>query len=68
MVGFAGVRHFAQLDGWEVVAVSRRTPMPVDGATFISVDLLDARQCDAFASRVLGFVGVWRIRFLNANR
>jgi nucleoside-diphosphate-sugar epimerase len=52
LVGFAGVRHFAQLDGWEVVAVSRRTPMPVDGATFISVDLLDARQCDEVFSQM----------------
>lgn len=46
MVGYAGVRHFAKLDGWEVVAVSRRTPAPFDGATFISIDLLDARKCD----------------------
>ena len=28
LVGYAGVRHFAKLDGWEVVAVSRRTPAP----------------------------------------
>jgi nucleoside-diphosphate-sugar epimerase len=46
LVGYAAVRHFAKLEGWEVVAVSRRTPDPIEGATFISIDLLDARRCE----------------------
>jgi nucleoside-diphosphate-sugar epimerase len=46
LVGHAAVRHFARLDGWEVVAVSRRTPPPVEGAEFIPIDLLDARACE----------------------
>src|SRR5437879_1665661 len=46
LVGYAAVRHFAQLKDWEVVAVSRRTPMPVADATFVPVDLLDRRRCN----------------------
>jgi nucleoside-diphosphate-sugar epimerase len=52
LVGYAAVRHFAKLDGWEVVAVSRRTPAPIEGATFISIDLLDARRCDEIFSQM----------------
>ena len=46
LVGHAAARHFAKLDGWEVVAVSRRIPPPVEGAEFIPIDLLDARACE----------------------
>jgi nucleoside-diphosphate-sugar epimerase len=52
LVGHAAARHFAKLDGWEVVAVSRRTPLPVEGVTFISVDLLDARRCEEVFSQM----------------
>jgi nucleoside-diphosphate-sugar epimerase len=52
LVGYAGVRHFARLDGWEVVAVSRRTPPSVEGAEFISVDLLDPRKCEELFSQM----------------
>ena len=52
LVGYAAVRHFAKLEGWEVVAVSRRMPDPIEGATFISIDLLDARQCDELFSQM----------------
>ncbi len=45
LVGSAAVRHFARLSDWDVVGVSRRTPEGVAGATFISVDLTDERQC-----------------------
>jgi nucleoside-diphosphate-sugar epimerase len=52
LVGYAGVRHFARLDGWEVVGVSRRKSGPIDGAGFISVDLLDARHCESIFSQM----------------
>jgi nucleoside-diphosphate-sugar epimerase len=45
LVGFAAVRHFAGLDNWEVVAISRRLPAAVDQVTFISVDLHDQQRC-----------------------
>src|SRR6516165_5218467 len=45
LVGFAAVRHFAGLDNWEVVAISRRIPAAASGATFISVDLRDQQRC-----------------------
>jgi nucleoside-diphosphate-sugar epimerase len=45
LVGHAAVRHFANLADCEVVAVSRRIPAPVEGAKFLSVDLLDQRRC-----------------------
>ena len=44
VVGLAAVQHFASLPGWEVVGLSRRPPLPVEGATFVSVDLADAEQ------------------------
>jgi nucleoside-diphosphate-sugar epimerase len=45
LVGYAAVRHFAQLPGWETVGVSRRIPNGVDNATFISVDLTNSARC-----------------------
>ena len=41
VVGLAASRHFASLPGWEVVAVSRRKPDDLGGATHMSVDLTD---------------------------
>ena len=52
LVGYAAVRHFAQLKDWDVVAVSRRTPMAVAGATFVPVDLLDPRRCNEVFSQM----------------
>jgi nucleoside-diphosphate-sugar epimerase len=45
LVGFAAVRHFAMLDDWQVVAISRRIPSGVERATFISIDLQDRERC-----------------------
>ena len=39
------MRHFAGLDDWAVVAVSRRIPGAVEGVSFISVDLQDQQRC-----------------------
>ncbi len=47
LVGYAAVRHFATLAGWETVGVSRRIPAgPPPEAELISVDLLDAEACE----------------------
>jgi nucleoside-diphosphate-sugar epimerase len=46
VVGFAAVKHFASLPGWDVVGLSRRPPArlaPV--AQLVSVDLADAAAC-----------------------
>ncbi len=45
LVGFAAVRHFASLEDWDVVGVSRRIPDGLDGATLLSVDLQDKDRC-----------------------
>jgi nucleoside-diphosphate-sugar epimerase len=45
LVGSAAVRHFAQIDGCEVTAVSRRVPCGIRNATFVSIDLLDRERC-----------------------
>jgi nucleoside-diphosphate-sugar epimerase len=45
LVGFAAIRHFAALENWEVVGVSRRIPAAVGQVTFISVDLQDQKRC-----------------------
>ncbi|MDA1004704.1 MAG: NAD-dependent epimerase/dehydratase family protein [Chloroflexi bacterium] len=46
LVGHAAVAHFASLPDWEVVAVSRRIPDDLPGATLLSVDLTDAAACE----------------------
>lgn len=45
LVGFAAVKHFAQLEDWDVVGVSRRIPSGLEDATMISVDLQDKARC-----------------------
>jgi nucleoside-diphosphate-sugar epimerase len=45
LVGFAAVKHFAHLPDWEAVGVSRRLPPGLEGATLISVDLMDKARC-----------------------
>jgi nucleoside-diphosphate-sugar epimerase len=45
LVGYAAVRHFSSLDDWEVIAVSRRPPLDLGRAKFVSVDLTNERQC-----------------------
>jgi nucleoside-diphosphate-sugar epimerase len=46
IVGYGAIKHFASLPDWEVVGLSRRTPNPVPGVEFISLDLLDRPRCD----------------------
>ena len=45
LVGYGAVRHFGPRDDWQTVAVSRRTPLDLCGAEFVSIDLMDERQC-----------------------
>jgi nucleoside-diphosphate-sugar epimerase len=45
LVGYAAVKHFAQLPDWEVIGVSRRLPDGLQGATLIAVDLQNKAQC-----------------------
>ena len=45
LVGFAAVKHFAQLEDWDVVGISRRIPSGLEDATIISVDLQNKAQC-----------------------
>ena len=44
VVGRAAIERFSQLDGWEVIGVSRR-PHGIDGAVLHSLDLLDTQRC-----------------------
>ncbi|HYL38071.1 MAG TPA: SDR family oxidoreductase [Bryobacteraceae bacterium] len=45
LVGYGAVRLFGKLPDWEVLAVSRRAPSPIESVKFLSVDLLDAARC-----------------------
>jgi len=47
VVGYAAVKHFIAESGCDVVGVSRRMPLDLDGAAFVSVDLNDADACRA---------------------
>src|SRR5262245_54092138 len=45
LVGFAAVKHFAQLPDWETIGVFGRLPEGLGGATLVSVDLTDQKRC-----------------------
>jgi nucleoside-diphosphate-sugar epimerase len=45
LVGYAAMKHFADVPECEVIAVSRRKPDETFGARFVAADLADARQC-----------------------
>ena len=52
VVGYSAVKHFAAVPGCEVVGLSRRLPIDLDGAgtTLVSVDLNDADAARAVVS------------------
>lgn len=47
LVGYAALKHFAALDGSEVIGVSRGVPKEAAGATVLPLDLTDREQCEA---------------------
>lgn len=51
VVGESAVAHFAALDDWDVIAVSRRAPEPVAKGSFrhMAIDLQSPEACRAFA-------------------
>jgi nucleoside-diphosphate-sugar epimerase len=54
LVGHAALRHFGAVGGREVVALSRRRPRDLYGASFAPVDLSDTAQCAAVAPALQG--------------
>jgi nucleoside-diphosphate-sugar epimerase len=53
LIGRAAIEHFAALDDWDVVGVSRRVPDDlVGGADLLSVDLTDPGACNATFGRM----------------
>jgi nucleoside-diphosphate-sugar epimerase len=49
LVGYAAMKHFAAVEGCEVIAVSRRRPAETHGARWLPLDLTDAAACAALA-------------------
>jgi nucleoside-diphosphate-sugar epimerase len=45
VVGFAAAKHFSRLPEWDVVGISRRTPLRSHGAEHLSVDLTSQEAC-----------------------
>ena len=54
LVGNAALRHFGASDACEVVALSRRKPRDLHGATYVQADLTDAAQCARAAAQLRG--------------
>ena len=54
LVGNAALRHFGASDACEVVALSRRKPRDLHGATYVQADLTDAAQCAGAAAQLRG--------------
>jgi nucleoside-diphosphate-sugar epimerase len=53
VAGLAALEHFAGLDGWEVLAVSRRRPdAPAGRWRHLPLDLTDAAACQAAAPQL----------------
>jgi nucleoside-diphosphate-sugar epimerase len=52
LVGAAAVEHFAALPDWDVVAVSRRPPPPLQRVRHVPLDLTDAAACRAALTKL----------------
>ncbi|MDD2547684.1 MAG: SDR family oxidoreductase [Burkholderiaceae bacterium] len=46
VIGQAVLRHFSRLPGWRAVGVARRTPVDVQNAELLSLDLTDRQACE----------------------
>jgi nucleoside-diphosphate-sugar epimerase len=58
LIGAAAVEHFAALEGWEVVALSRRAVPAGPKLRHLAVDLTDAAACRAAAPVLAGVTHV----------
>lgn len=58
LVGFAALKLFSGLPGWEVLALSRRPPLEPFNARFIPTDLSDESACSALADQLRGVTHV----------
>ncbi|WP_422034100.1 NAD-dependent epimerase/dehydratase family protein [Reyranella sp.] len=54
LVGHAALKHFAAVQGCDVVAVSRRKPGETYGARWLPLDLTDSAACEALAPEFAG--------------
>ena len=54
LVGNAALRHFGSSGACEVVALSRRKPRDLHGATYVQADLTGAAQCARAAAQLSG--------------
>ena len=54
LVGYAALKHFAAVEGCEVIAVSRRRPDETYGARWLPLDLTDRAACEALAPDLAG--------------
>ena len=54
LVGHAALKHFAAVEGCEVLAVSRRRPGETHGARWLALDLTDPAACEAMAPELAG--------------
>ena len=58
ITGTAALRHFEALPDWQVVALSRRPPERAPGVRHVSVDLMNAGQCQDALREVPGITHV----------
>jgi nucleoside-diphosphate-sugar epimerase len=54
LVGNAALRHFGASEACDVVALSRRRPRDLHGASHVQADLTDAAQCAGIAAQLRG--------------
>jgi nucleoside-diphosphate-sugar epimerase len=54
LVGHAALKHFATVEGCDVVAVSRRKPDETYGARWFPLDLADRAACETLAAEFAG--------------
>lgn len=58
IAGVAAVRHFGSARDWDVVALSRRSPIAAPNIWHVAIDLLDAERCKCALRDVIGITHV----------